>query len=77
VNRVLIALLRTVWLYSLAVFAYVALTAVFKPARLSHHVWPGVPVRTDDFGIVCVAVSAVAYVLLGLLDRRPAGKSAR
>ncbi len=75
--RVLIALLRTVWLYALAVFAYVALTGVFKPAELGHHIWPGVPVRRDDFGMICFAVSAVAYLVLGLLDRRPAGKAAR
>jgi hypothetical protein len=75
--RVLTALLRTLWLYCLAVFVFVALTGVFKPVELPHHIWPGVPVRRDDFGIVCFGVSAVSYLLLGLLGRRPEGKSAR
>jgi hypothetical protein len=74
VIRVLTALLRTVWLYALAGFAYVALTAVFRPGQLSYHIWPGLPVRKDTFGIVCFAASALAYLALGLMDKRAASR---
>jgi hypothetical protein len=74
VRRVLVALLRTIWLYALAAFAYVALTAVFRPRQLSSHIWHSVPVRKDTFGIICFAVSALAFLALGLIDKR---KSAR
>lgn len=71
-GRVLAALLQTAWLYASAGFAYVALSAVFRPLQLSGHLWHGLPwLRKDTFGAVCFAVSALAYLALGFTGRRP------
>lgn len=72
------ALLRTVWLYASAGFAYVAVSAVFRPRQVGDHLWHSLPwLRKDTFGIACFAVSGLAYLLLGLAARRPPRSAAQ
>jgi hypothetical protein len=73
IRRLAVALLRTTWLYASAGFGYVAASAVFRPRQVGDHLWHSLPwLRKDTFGIVCFAVSALTFLVLRLVDRRPA-----
>lgn len=74
-RRPLIAVLRTAWLYASAGFGYVAVSAVFRPGQVGERLWHSLPwLRKDTFGIVCFAVSALSYLLLGLACRSPVSR---
>jgi hypothetical protein len=64
------AILKTVWLYSLALWVYAAAVALAAPDQVSERVllMKGLP-RTDTSGIIAFGVSAVSLAVLGSLRR--------
>jgi hypothetical protein len=69
-KRAIRAFLQTVWLYSLALWAYAATVAVISAKRIGESLFlvQSLP-RTDTSGIVAFGTSALCYVLLGILSR--------
>jgi hypothetical protein len=68
--RTLQAILKTVWLYSLALWVYAAAVALATPDQVSERLllMNGLP-RTDTSGIIAFGVSAVSLAVLGSLYR--------
>ena len=69
-KRALLAILKTVWLYSLALWAYAAAVAVASPGRVSERLLlMGNLPRTDTSGIIAFGASALSFAILGSLRR--------
>jgi hypothetical protein len=64
------AVLKTVWLYALALWFYAAAVALADPDRVPERLllMKSLP-RTDTSGFIAYAVSAVSFALLGSLPR--------
>lgn len=69
-KRALRAILKTVWLYSLALWVYAAVVALAAPGRVGERflLMENLP-RTDTSGIIAFAVSAISFSILGSLRR--------
>jgi hypothetical protein len=69
--RVVRAILKTLWLYALALWIYAAAVALADPDRVPERLllMKDLP-RTDTSGFIAFAVSAVSFAVLGSL-RRP------
>lgn len=69
-KRVLRAILKTVWLYSLAVWGYAAGVALASPGRVSEPLllMNGLP-RTDTSGIITFGASISCCAILGSMSR--------
>jgi hypothetical protein len=70
-RRFVILLAETVWIYTLAGWAYVAVVAAFTPHLLSHRIVDWLHVRRDTFGIACFACSMFSYLFLQLVKAAP------
>jgi hypothetical protein len=68
--RVLWAILKTVWLYSLVLWMYAAAVALADPDRVSERflLMKNLP-RTDTLGAIAFGVSAVSFLVLRSLRR--------
>jgi hypothetical protein len=69
-KRSLRAILKTVWLYSLALWTYAAAVAIADPDRVSERflLMRSLP-RTDTLGTIAFGVSALSFVFLRGLGR--------
>lgn len=69
-KRALRAILKTVWLYSLALWVYAAAVALASPDRVSERflLMENLP-RTDTTGIIAFGASALSFAILGSLRR--------
>jgi len=69
-KRALLAILKTVWLYSLALWIYAAAVALASPGRVSERLllMENLP-RTDTSGIIAFGASAISFAILGSLRR--------
>ena len=68
--RTLRAILKTVWLYALALWVYAAAVALANPDRVPERflLMESLP-RTDTLGTIAFGVSALAFLVLGCLRR--------